>query len=81
MMEIIRSTGLDPDHGRIKSLVSTLAEVDIQKVIQAPVLACAPVSAAAAPAAEEEVEEAETEEEEEEDLQGLGALFGPEPPV
>jgi large subunit ribosomal protein L12 len=72
VMEIMRSAGLEPDHGRIKSLVSTLAEVDIEEAMQTPVLAGAPVSAAAAPAAEEE--------EEEEDLQGLGALFGPEPP-
>jgi len=81
--EIMRSAGLEPDHGKIRSLVSTLAEVDIEEAIQTSVLAGAPVSAAAAPAAEEEEEEEETEEEEdeeEEDLQGLGALFGPEPP-
>ncbi|MFP3952273.1 MAG: 50S ribosomal protein P1 [Candidatus Bathyarchaeia archaeon] len=84
--EVITSAGLNPDHGRIRSLVSSLAEVDIEAVLQTPVLAGAPTPTPALEKAEDEEpkeepeKEKEQEEEEEEDMQGLGALFGPEPP-
>jgi len=80
--QILKAAGVEADQARVKALVATLAEVDIEEAIKsAPTLMAAP---AAAPAAEAPTEEAKKEEEkkkeeeekEEAALEGLGALFG-----
>lgn len=80
--KVLEAAGVTPDSARVKALVSSLAEVDIEEALATP--AAAPAAGAAAPAAGEaeaeadEAEEAEDEEEvsEEEAAEGLGALFG-----
>jgi len=79
--EVLTAAGITADAARIKALVASLAEVDIEEAIKAApaMMAAAPAAAAAAPAEEEKKEE-ETEEDktkkEEEAMEGLGSLFG-----
>ena len=79
---ILSAAGVDADDARIKALIASLEDVDIEEAIATAAVA-APAAGAAAPAAaaEEEVVEEEEEEEEEEAEEeaaaaGLGALFG-----
>ncbi len=82
--EVLTAAGITADEVRVKALVASLTEVDIDEAIKtAPTMmaaAAAPAPAAQAPAKEEKP----TEEEEEEDetkkeeaaMEGLGSLFG-----
>jgi len=80
--EVLTAAGVTADAARVKALVASIAEVDIEEAIKsAPALmAAAPAPAAVAPAAKEEKKEEEEEEDqtkkEEEAMEGLGALFG-----
>ncbi|HOP08726.1 MAG TPA: 50S ribosomal protein P1 [Candidatus Methanofastidiosa archaeon] len=80
--KILEAAGVDVDEARVKALVASLENIDIDDAIKTaamPMAAAAP--AAASPAASqdasaEEEEEEEEEASEEEALEGLGALFG-----
>ena len=78
---ILSAAGIDADDARIKALIASLEDVDIEEAIATAAVA-APAAGAAAPAADEAEEEVvEEEEEDEEDAEaeaaaGLGALFG-----
>ncbi len=82
--EVLKAAGVNSDSARVKALVASIAEVDIDEAIKsAPAMAAAaPAPAAEAPAKKEE--EKKTKEEEEEDeakkeeeaMEGLGSLFG-----
>jgi len=79
--EVLTVAGVSADAARVKALVASIAEVDIDEAIKsAPaMMAAAPAPAAAAPAKEEKKEEEEEEDQskkEEEAMEGLGALFG-----
>jgi large subunit ribosomal protein L12 len=81
--EVLTAAGVNADAVRVKALVASIAEVDIDEAIKsAPaMMAAAPAPAAAAPAKKEEKPEEEKEEEdeskkEEAAMEGLGALFG-----
>jgi large subunit ribosomal protein L12 len=81
--EVLTAAGVSADSARVKALVASIAEVDIEEAIKsAPaMMAAAPAPAAEAPAKKEEKKPAEEEEEdeskkEEEAMEGLGALFG-----
>jgi large subunit ribosomal protein L12 len=80
--EVLTAAGVNADAVRVKALVASIAEVDIEEAIKsAPtMMAAAPTPAAAAPAEEEKPAEEEEEEDqtkkEEEAMEGLGALFG-----
>ncbi len=82
MSELLTAAGVKADSVRVKALVASLAEVDIDEAIKtAPaMMAAAPV--AAAPAKEEKPAEKEKKDEEEESkkeeaaIEGLGSLFG-----
>ena len=82
MSELLTAAGVKADSVRVKALVASLAEVDIDEAIKtAPaMMAAAPV--AAAPAKEEKPAEKEKKDEEEESkkeeaaMEGLGSLFG-----
>ncbi|RJS69977.1 50S ribosomal protein P1 [Candidatus Bathyarchaeota archaeon] len=86
LTQVLTAAGINPDAVRVKAVVASLAEVDIDEAIKsAPTMMAAPAApVAAAPAAEEakpkEEEKKKKEEEEkkkeEEALEGLGALFG-----
>jgi large subunit ribosomal protein L12 len=68
---ILSAAGVDADDARIKALIASLEDVDIEEAIATAAVSAAPAAGAAAPAAAEE-EEAE----EEAAAAGLGALFG-----
>ena len=82
MSELLTAAGVKADSVRVKALVASLAEVDIDEAIKtAPaMMAAAPV--VAAPAKEEKPAEKEKKDEEEESkkeeaaMEGLGSLFG-----
>lgn len=78
---VIKSTGVEPDDVRVKSLVAAMSEVNIEDALKAAPIAAAAASApvaatqgAGAPAAKEE--EKKDEKKEEEALEGLSSLFG-----
>jgi large subunit ribosomal protein L12 len=74
--KIITSTGETVDEARVKALVASLAEVNIDEAIKvSPGITTAPVSQAQAPVPEKKEEEKE-EKKEDEAIAGLGALFG-----
>jgi large subunit ribosomal protein L12 len=79
--EVLTAAGVSADSVRVKALVASIAEVDIEEAIKsAPtMMAAAPATAAAAPAVEEKKVEEEEEDEskkEEAAMEGLGSLFG-----
>jgi len=79
---VIKSTGVEPDEVRVKSLVAALSEVNIDEALKAaPIAAAAPASAqatqaAAGSGAPSKEEEKKDEKKEEEALEGLSSLFG-----
>jgi len=78
---ILSAAGIEADDARIKALIASLEDVDIEEAIATAAVAAPAAGAAAAPAAEEAEEEVVEEEEDEEDEEeaaamGLGALFG-----
>jgi large subunit ribosomal protein L12 len=82
--EVLNAAGVTADDVRVKALVASLAEVDIDEAIKtAPtMMAAAPAPTAQAPAkkeekpAEEEKEEEDESKKEEAAMEGLGSLFG-----
>jgi large subunit ribosomal protein L12 len=80
--EVLTAAGVNADSARVKALVASIAEVDIEEAIKtAPAMtAAAPAPAAEAPAKKEEKPKEEEEEDqtkkEEEAMEGLGSLFG-----
>jgi large subunit ribosomal protein L12 len=79
--EVLTAAGINVDAARVKALVASIAEVDIEEAIKAAptMMATAPAAAAPAPAEEEKKEEEEEEDQtkkEEEAMEGLGSLFG-----
>ena len=77
--EVLTAAGVSANAARVKALVASIAEVDIEEAIKAAptMMAAAPVTAAVAPAEEEKEEEEEDQtKKEEEAMEGLGSLFG-----
>jgi len=78
---IVKASGAELNEAKVKSLVASLADVNIEDAIKA-----APVAAAAAPAAapaeggegkkEEKKDEAASGKSEEQAMEGLSSLFG-----
>ncbi len=86
LTEVLNAAGINADPIRIKALVASLSEVDIDEAIKssptmmptAPAPAAAPTAAPTPEAkpAKEKKEKEEEKEKEEAALEGLGALFG-----
>jgi large subunit ribosomal protein L12 len=85
LTQVLKTAGINADVARVKALVASLTEVNIEEAIKsAPTMMAAPAAApaAAAPAAEAKPKEEKKKKEEEEKakeeaaLEGLGALFG-----
>jgi large subunit ribosomal protein L12 len=80
LTNVLTATGTDVDPARVKALVASLSEVNIDDAIKmAPgLVAPAPTPSIKAEPKKKEtpVEEEEEEDKEEEALAGLGALFG-----
>jgi large subunit ribosomal protein L12 len=71
--KILQASGADVDEGKVKSLVASLKDVDIEKELENAVVASA--APAGAGAAEKPAEE-KKEEKKEAAAEGLSALFG-----
>ena len=84
LADVLEAAGVNTDPVRVKALVASLAEVDIDEAIKASpaLVAATPAPTTAAPVAEEkpakEEKKKEDEEKEKEEaaMEGLGALFG-----
>jgi len=77
--EVLSAAGIATEDARVKALVASLSEVNVDEVLKkASMMAvAAPAPAPAAQAAAKPEEKAEKEEKKEEEaLAGLGALFG-----
>ncbi len=76
--DVLKAAGIDADAGRVKALVASLKDVDIEEAIKSasvmPAAAAAPAQAHAETKKEEKKEEEGKTEEEA--AAGLGALFG-----
>ncbi len=80
---IVKASGAELNEAKVKSLVASLADVDIEDAIKAaPVAAAAATPAAATPAAagegkkEEKKDEGASAKSEEAAMEGLSSLFG-----
>jgi len=78
---IVKASGAELNEAKVKSLVASLADVDIEEAIKAAPVAAAAAPAAAAPAAgegkkEEKKDEAADGKKEEAAMEGLSSLFG-----
>lgn len=84
LSEVLTAAGINADTTRVKALIASLSEVDIDEAIKsAPAVMATPAAttpaapeAEARPAEEEKKKKEEEKEKEEEALEGLGALFG-----
>jgi len=84
LSQVLTAAGINADAVRVKALMASLAEVNIDEAIKsAPTMMATPAApAAAAPEAEAKPKEEEKKKKEEEKdkeeaaLEGLGALFG-----
>jgi large subunit ribosomal protein L12 len=77
LTKLLEAAGIEPDAGRIKALVATLKDIDIDEAIRAvPVAAAAPAASAPTEEKPKEKEKPKEEEEKPEEVTGLGALFG-----
>ena len=79
---IIKASGAELNEAKVKSLVASLADVNIEDAITAAPVAAAAAPAAAAPAEggegkkEEKKDEAASGKSEEQAMEGLSSLFG-----
>ena len=77
---IVKASGVEVNEAQVKSLVASLADVDIEEAIKAAPVAAAPVAAAPAEGGEgkkaEKKDEAATGKSEEAAMEGLSSLFG-----
>ncbi|MEB3774228.1 MAG: 50S ribosomal protein P1 [Desulfurococcales archaeon] len=85
LKKVLEALGVQVDDAKVKMLVASLSEINLEEVLKqavaAPVaaVAAAPAAAPAAEEAKEEEEKKEEEEEEEKEVdigEGLGGLFG-----
>ena len=78
---IVKASGAELNEAKVKSLVASLADVDIEDAIKAAPVAVAAAPAAAAPAEggegkKEKQDEAASGKSEEKAMEGLSSLFG-----
>jgi len=75
---ILKATGVEVDSARVKALVASIKNINIDEAIEKAAMVQAAPSAAPAGAAEEKHEDSEEDKakSEEEAAAGLGALFG-----
>jgi len=82
LTKVLTAAGVNADPVRVKALVASLAEVDIDEALKATpaVISASSAAPVEAPSAEakpaEEKKKEKEEKKEEEAIEGLGALFG-----
>ena len=74
LKNVVKAAGTDADEAKVKTLIASLKDVDIEKELENAVVAAAAPAAGAAPA--EEKKEEKKEEKVEEAAEGLSSLFG-----
>jgi len=75
--KVVAATGVDVDETKVKSLVASLKDVDIEKELEnASLVTAAPASGEGSAGEEKKAEEKPKEEKKEAAAEGLGALFG-----
>jgi len=70
--KVIQAAGAEIDESKVKSLIASLKDVDIDKELESAVVSVSPTASAEAPVAEEQPKE---EEKKEAAAEGLSALF------
>jgi len=74
---VVKAAGIEPDEARIKALVTSLAEVNVDEILSSSMaVPTVPVPQAAQAPEAKKPEEKKPEEKKEEEITGLGALFG-----
>ncbi len=82
LTKVLTAAGINADSVRVKALVASLAEVNIEEALKSkpaimPAVSTAPAEAPAAEAKPSEEKKKEDEKKKEEEaIEGLGALFG-----
>ena len=74
--KVVAATGVDVDDTKVKSLIASLKDVDIEKELENASLVTASAASSDDSAKEEKKEEKPKEEKKEAAAAGLGALFG-----
>jgi large subunit ribosomal protein L12 len=74
--KVVAATGVDVDDTKVKSLIASLKDVDIEKELENASLVTASAASSNDSAKEEKKEEKPKEEKKEAAAAGLGALFG-----
>ena len=74
---IVKASGVEVNEAQVKSLVASLADVDIEEAIKAaPVAAAAPAEGGEDKKEEKKKDEAASAKSEEKAMEGLSSLFG-----
>ena len=77
VISIVKASGAEVNEAKVKSLVASLADVDIEDAIKAaPVAAAAPAAEGGEGKKEEKQDKAADGEKEEAAMEGLSSLFG-----
>ncbi len=74
--KVMQAAGAEVDENKVKSLVASLKDVDIDKELESTIIASAAPAGAAPAEGEAKAEEAPKEEKKEAAAEGLSALFG-----
>ena len=74
---VVKASGVEVNEAQVKSLVASLADVDIEEAIKAtPVAAAAPAEGGEGKKEEKKKDEAASAKSEEKAMEGLSSLFG-----
>ena len=74
---IVKASGVEVNEAQVKSLVASLADVDIEEAIKAaPVAAAAPAEGGEGKKEDKKQDEAASAKSEEKAMEGLSSLFG-----
>jgi large subunit ribosomal protein L12 len=76
--DVLKAAGVNADSSRVKALIASLKDINIDEAIEKAAVSAAPAAApaAAAPAEAKEEQKEEEGKTEEEAAAGLGSLFG-----
>ena len=73
---VVKASGVEVNEAQVKSLVASLADVDIEEAITAAPVAAAPAEGGEGKKEEKKKDEAASAKSEEKAMEGLSSLFG-----
>ena len=73
---IVKASGVEVNEAQVKSLVASLADVDIEEAIKAAPVAAAPAEGGEGKKEDKKQDEAASAKSEEKAMEGLSSLFG-----